>query len=155
MHACIWMARVDTMDSWPKYVRELTGDEPQDSVGRKVGLNGSTINRWRNGSRPGNPAEVAALAVAYDGNVLEAFVAAGYLTAEQAGVPPKARPDWSAVSNRELLEQVAARLDPPVTGGGRTRRGRSLSASTGRTSGAMAAHEDASITGEQEARNEP
>lgn len=144
------------MDSWPKYVRDLTGDESQDSVGRKVGLNGSTINRWRNGSRPGNPAEVAALAVAYDGNVLEAFVAAGYLTAEQAGVPPRARPDWSAVTNKELLEQVAARLEPQAAEGRRRGRGRKpLSASTGKSSVAMAAHEGASITGEQEATNEP
>ena len=144
------------MDSWPTYVRELTGDEPQDSVGRKVGLNGSTINRWRNGSRPGNPAEVAALAVAYGGNVLEAFVAAGYLSAEQAGVPPKARPDWSAVSNKELLEQVAARLGEGTEGGRRRGRGgASLSASAGKSSVAVAAHEDASIAGEQEARSEP
>jgi hypothetical protein len=142
------------MDSWPKYVRDLTGDEPQDSVGRRIGLNGSTINRWRNGSRPGNPAEVAALATAYGGNVLEAFVAAGYLTAEQAGVPPRAMPDWSSVTNKELLEQVAARLDPDSTTGTRRRRGR-MSASAGNPSIGLAAHEDASIAGEQEARNEP
>jgi hypothetical protein len=144
------------MNSWPAYVRALTGDEPQDSVGKKVGLNGSTINRWRNGSRPGNPAEVAALAVAYGGNVLEAFVAAGYLTAEQAGVPPKARPDWSAVSNRELLEQLAARLDPDAARAPkRGRRPKPLSATTGNSSVAMVAHEDASIASEQEVRNEP
>jgi hypothetical protein len=144
------------MDSWPNYLRDLTGDEPQDSVGRKVGLNGSTINRWRNGSRPGNPAEVAALAVAYDGNVLEAFVAAGYLTAEQAGVPPRARPDWSAVTNKELIEQLAARLEVRAAGGGRRgRSGKSLSASTGKSSVAVAAHEDASIADEQAVRNEP
>jgi transcriptional regulator with XRE-family HTH domain len=130
-------------DAWSRYVRALTRDEPQEAVGRRVGLNGSTINRWRNGSRPGKPAEVAALAVAYDGNVLEAFVAAGYLTPEQAGIPPRSRPDWGAVTNEELLEQVAARLEAP------------LSATGGSPAVAMAAHEDVSITGEQEARNEP
>src|SRR4051794_8986898 len=122
------------MDAWPTYVRELTGDEPQEAVGRKVGLNGSTINRWRNGSRPGKPAEVAAFAAAYDGNVLEAFVAAGFLTAEQAGVPPRARPDWAAVSNLELLEELAVRLGTDVAG-------RPLSVPVGSPGVTMAAHE--------------
>src|SRR4051794_7186526 len=99
------------MDDWARYARDLTSDEPQGSVGRKEGINGSTVHRWRNGSGPGRHAEVAALAVAYDANVLEAFVAAGYLTPEQAGVPPKAPPDWATVSNEELLEQIAVRLD--------------------------------------------
>jgi DNA-binding transcriptional regulator YdaS (Cro superfamily) len=142
------------MDSWSAYVRRLTGDEPQDQVGRKVGLNGSTINRWRNGSRPGKPGEVAALAVAYGGNVLEAFVAAGFLTPEQAGVPPKARPDWTAVSNEELLEQVAARLVPDGAAA-TAEEEQAVSAPGGRSSIAVAAHEDASITKEQETRSEP
>ena len=141
------------MDDWSRYVHALTRGEPQDAVGRKAGVNGSTVHRWRNGSRPGRPAEVAALAVAYGGNVLEAFVAAGYLTAEQAGVPPKAPPDWDTVSNEELLEQVAARLDRDAAS--RSGSGQSVSAPTGNSSVAMAAHEDVSIAGEQEVRNEP
>jgi hypothetical protein len=142
------------MDDWSTYVRALTRDEPQDTVGRKAGVNGSTVHRWRHGSRPGRPAEVAALAVAYGGNVLEAFVAAGYLTPEQARVPPRAAPDWSAVSNEELLAEVAARLDPAAHGGART-GGTSMSVPAGSPSVAMAAHEDVSIAGEQETRNEP
>jgi DNA-binding transcriptional regulator YdaS (Cro superfamily) len=137
--------------TWAMYVRALSKDEPQDMVGRKVGINGSTVNRWRNGSRPGKPAEVAAFAIAYGGNVLEAFVAAQFLTPGQAKVPPPARPDWDAVTDEELLEQVAVRL--AQAGDVAARRG-SVSAATDST-GAMAAHEDESITGEQEQRNEP
>jgi hypothetical protein len=143
------------MDDWSRYVHELTRGEPQDAVGRKAGVNGSTVHRWRNGSRPGRPAEVAALAVAYGGNVLEAFVAAGYLTAEQAGVPPKAAPDWSTVTNEELLEQVAVRLRPDAAArSGDGDRG-PVSAPAGTPAVAMAAHDDVSIASEQEARNEP
>jgi DNA-binding transcriptional regulator YdaS (Cro superfamily) len=142
------------MDSWSRYVRDLTRDEPQDTVGRKVGVNGSTVHRWRNGSRPGRPGEVAALADAYGGNVLEAFVAAGYLTAEQAGVPPKAAPDWATVSDEELLAEVAARLSrDAIPRDGRS--GASLSAPADNSAMAVAAHEDVSIAEEQEQRNEP
>jgi hypothetical protein len=143
------------MDDWSTYLRELTRGEPQDAVGRKAGVNGSTVYRWRHGSRPGRPAEVAALAVAYGGNVLEAFVAAGYLTPEQAGMPPQSPPDWTTVSNEELLEQVAARLDPDAWHKARGRAGTSMSAPGDRSSLAMAAHDDVSIAGEQETRNEP
>jgi DNA-binding transcriptional regulator YdaS (Cro superfamily) len=137
--------------TWAMYVRALSKDEPQDLVGRKVGINGSTVNRWRNGSRPGKPAEVAAFAIAYGGNVLEAFVAAGFLTPGQAKVPPPARPDWDAVSDEELLEQVAERM----AHGDAREHGGAMSAAGDSTDVAMAAHEDASITGEQEKRNEP
>lgn len=143
------------MDDWSTYVRALTRDEPQDRVGRKAGVNGSTVHRWRNGSRPGRPAEVAALAVAYGGNVLEAFVAAGYLTPEQAGVPPKAAPDWTAVSDEELLAEVAARMDHGTARTPRRAAGTGVSAPGGTSAVPMAAHEDVSIAGEQEARNEP
>jgi len=144
------------MDEWSSYVQDLTRGEPQDKVGKKVGVDGSTVHRWRKkGARPGKPVEVAALAVAYGGNVLEAFVAAGYLTPEQAGVPPKAAPDWSVVSNEELLEQVAVRLDPDAVRGPREGRRTAVSAPAGNSSVAMAAHEDVSIAGEQEAHNEP
>lgn len=93
------------MNDWSKYVRELTGDEPQDEVGRKVGVAGSTISRWRAGNRPGRPAEVAALAVAYDRDVLEAFVAAEYLTWEQAGFRD---PLDVQIEQAELRKETAA-----------------------------------------------
>jgi DNA-binding transcriptional regulator YdaS (Cro superfamily) len=143
------------MDSWSSYVRNIARDEPQDVVGRKIGVNGSTINRWRNGSRPGKPAEVAALAAVYGGNVLEAFVAAGFLTPEQAKVPPKARPDWDSVSDDELLEQVATRLAQAGGGRGRPDADEARLSGTTDSPGAIAAHEDVSITGEQESGGAP
>jgi hypothetical protein len=143
-----WSA--ESAERWAAYVRGLTGDEPQDVVGSKVGVNGSTIHRWRRGSAPGKPPEVAALAVRYGGNVLEAFVAAGYLTPEQANTPPKSLPDWASVTDDELLEQVSTRMrrtsGSPSSG---------LSAEADIPSLATAAHEHGSISAEQESRGEP
>jgi len=98
------------MSDWAKYVDSLTQGESQDAVGAKVGVAGSTISRWRSGSRPGKPAEVAAFAVTYGRNVLEAFVAAGFLTPEQAGMPPTPAINLTEIPGPELAKEVSRRL---------------------------------------------
>lgn len=103
------------METWAEYVKKLTGGESQDAVGEKVGVSGSTISRWRAGKRPGDPAEVAALAQAYGGDVLEAFIAAGYLTHAQAGLEDalerKIRDTQQRVKHAEaMLEQARHHL---------------------------------------------
>lgn len=98
------------MSKWSEYVRELTGNEPQDEVGARIGVSGSTISRWRSGKNPGNPAEVALLAQKYNREVLEAFVAAGYLTYEQAGMRDVLAREISDTRRRmeELQDELAA-----------------------------------------------
>lgn len=149
-----WSA--ESAAEWAGCVRALTGNEAQDVVGTKVGVNGSTISRWRHGKRPGNPVEVRALALAYGANVLATFVKAGYLTPEEANTPPSARPDWARVTDDELLEQISARLkgSAGAVGGADGQRSR-LSVAGGTPSPVIAAHEDVSIADEQESRGEP
>jgi hypothetical protein len=100
------------MSDWSSYVNALTQGESQDAVGAKVGVAGSTISRWRKtGSKPGQPAEVAAFALAYQRNVLEAFVAAGFLTPEEAGTPPGPAMDLSLIPSAALARELTRRLD--------------------------------------------
>ncbi|GAB7003687.1 hypothetical protein JCM18899A_11580 [Nocardioides sp. AN3] len=140
------------MDTWAIYVRELTRDEPQDAVGRKVGVDGSTISRWRNG-KVGKVVEVAALARAYEDSVLRAFVAAGFLTAEEAKTPPPGRPDWDTVSHQQMLDELALRLRAADERDGLWSR-RRLSAAADSPDHGIAAHDHVSISEEQEGGDE-
>lgn len=111
MQPCMMAARLRTMSNWSNYVKALTKGVGIEEVGARVGVSGSTISRWRSGqSSPKNPAEVALLAVAFDADVLEAFVAAGYLTPEQAQRP--ARLDLRTIPadlfNKELERRLTA-----------------------------------------------
>lgn len=97
------------MDKWAEYVSTLTKGVGIDESGRRVGVDGSTISRWRNGkAMPRNPAEAAALAVAFGADVLEAFVAAGYLTPAEAKRPRVQ--SLKAVPDRVLVDEIARRL---------------------------------------------
>jgi transcriptional regulator with XRE-family HTH domain len=73
------------------YLRMVMDHAPHEAVANRSGVNQTTVTRWLNGSRPRDPAKVAAFARAYPGHttVLEAFVAAGFLTEKEAqqGLP--------------------------------------------------------------------
>jgi transcriptional regulator with XRE-family HTH domain len=90
---------------WAAYVKQVKDHHRQADLSVRSNINQATISRWLNGGHPGNPEKVAEFARAHSDvtTVLEAFVAAGYLTAEEAGLPS---------------EQPHPKLDserPPVT----------------------------------------
>lgn len=72
---------------WSAYVRAVSPRaERQEDIAAKIGVKQATVSRWLTGkSVPDEGAPVAAFAKAYGRNVLEAFVAAGLLTEEDAG----------------------------------------------------------------------
>lgn len=79
---------------WIAYVRAVIGDDTQTRAGERTMLGQTTIGRWLNGAKaPTEAAKVAAFAQGYGRNVLEAFVAAGMLTDDQAskGLSAKSR----------------------------------------------------------------
>lgn len=98
------------MNIWAQYVSELTRGHRIEDVGKVAGVNGSTVSRWKRGESPAprNPAVAAKLAVTYGGDVIEAFIAAGYLTAEEAG--RKSERPLSGVSSKELIDEISDRL---------------------------------------------
>lgn len=80
---------------WSEYVRKLTGSDKQQAVEKRTGIRQSTVSRWLAGEVMPSPAQAAKFAQAYGGNVLEAFVAAGFLTEQEAGMPPRPRLSFS------------------------------------------------------------
>lgn len=91
----------------------VIGDDRQVDVAHKTGIDQTTISRWLNSeghSQRVTPQGVAAFARGYGRSVLEAFVVAGFLTAEEAGITYPLTIDLSTISNKELAAEVKRRL---------------------------------------------
>lgn len=93
---------------WWSYVTQVSGGN-QTEIAYKVGVSVPSVSRWRT-SAP-KPQNVVAFARAYDRPVIEAFIAAGYLT--EADVQEKLVVDRpiSELSNAELLAEVERRIE--------------------------------------------
>lgn len=78
------------MKNWSTYFKRLSHGETQQQAADRIKVaDQTTVGRWRRGeTTPKDPAVVAAVAQAYGANVLEAFVAAGFLTRDEAGMSP-------------------------------------------------------------------
>jgi transcriptional regulator with XRE-family HTH domain len=83
--------------AWARYVRRTSDGATGSEIEQRTGIAQSTVSRWFTGGRMPMPAHAAKFAQSYGGNVLEAFVAAGFLTEEEAGVPPPPEIDFYAL----------------------------------------------------------
>lgn len=97
--------------NWARYVRRISGDAGGSQIEQKTGIGQSNVSRWFTGTTP-TPAHAAKFAQSYDGNVLEAFVAAGFLTREEAGMPPAPLVNFEAIVDDDeyLTDQAKIHL---------------------------------------------
>jgi len=100
---------------WWQYVQTITGGQQQNEIAKAIDLNPSTVSRWKSTGIPGNAENVAALARAYGRPVLEAFVAAGFLTDREAKATVTV-PDIGQLSADDLLAEVRRRMREEVVG---------------------------------------
>lgn len=112
-------------DSWAAWVnQQLTrkGWRPADAA-RAFGVDDSMISKWRRGKQDPDPKSLRRIAEALDEPILTVLVAAGYLTAEEAGQVPPAEVNPADLNTMDLLEEIRTRiashldaLDPPPPG---------------------------------------
>jgi hypothetical protein len=95
--------------SWWEYVLRVAKTDSPKVIATETGIDGPHVSKWKAGQVP-TPRIVKAFAVGYKRPVLEAFVAAGFLTQAEAKVRPEAAPDYSQLTNDELLELVRTRM---------------------------------------------
>lgn len=100
--------------TWWEYVTRIGGDN-QSVIARKIGLSTATVSRWRK-SAP-TPENVGLFAKKFEQPVLEAFIAAGFLTPEEAGERPRQAPSLDELDDSELLDEVARRMRRGETNG--------------------------------------
>lgn len=92
-------------------MQRTSGRAPQKEIAERSGVDPTTISRWKRPEGGTRPENVAAFARAYGRPVLEAFVAAGYLTAEEAeGRIRVSVVDPGAWSDEQLVEALTVRL---------------------------------------------
>lgn len=93
--------------TWMEYVTRHAGTV-QREIATAAGVTPSAVSRWSE-STP-KPEVVATFARHFGRPVLEAFIAAGFLTPTEAGEVPSATPSLTSLSDEELLEEVAKRM---------------------------------------------
>lgn len=71
--------------TWAEYVRAVIGSDSGRAVAQMIGQSESAISRWKTGAVVPEPRQAVAFARAYGRQPIEALIAAGYLTAEEAG----------------------------------------------------------------------
>lgn len=95
--------------TWWSYVKSVARDDTNATIAKKVGVSAPSVSRWQ-GKNSADPATAAAFARAYDRPVLEAFIAAGFLTSNEAGEQPTAPLSLASLTADELLDEVRRRM---------------------------------------------
>lgn len=75
----------------------------------RTGIDAPHFSKWKGGAIPG-PGLAAQFARGYKRPVLEAFVAAGFLTEAEAKVRPVAAPSPDSLTDQELVEEILRRM---------------------------------------------
>jgi transcriptional regulator with XRE-family HTH domain len=98
-------------DDWSAYVRRVVGDMNQLDIAARTGLAQTNVGRWLRGA-PGQPRAESAVQFArtFGREPLEALIAAGYLTAAEAGATVILRPGLAEYSSAELLAELSGRF---------------------------------------------
>lgn len=105
VHLCTYAVVV----KWSEYVAGLVGDDTQEQAAKKFGASAPTVSRWLSGQKPSAATAVAA-ARAYGDSPLNALVAVGFITAEEARQRPVAQPSLDGITDDALIELVAKRI---------------------------------------------
>lgn len=97
--------------TWHHYVQNKLDELGWSGVRfeQESGISRTRLVHWRNGSNV-SPDNVRAAAEAFNVPVLQAFVAAGFLTAEEARQKAAAPVDPATLTNDQLLEEVRRRM---------------------------------------------
>jgi transcriptional regulator with XRE-family HTH domain len=96
--------------SWAAYVKSVIGDDRQTDVAHKTDIDQTTISRWLHDEhRSITPTTVTRFAHGYSVPVLEAFVEAGLLTADDIKVRVVTRRTLRDVDTSTLLDELARR----------------------------------------------
>lgn len=111
------MAREQTSDaqygsvvSWSEFIQRHGNGVKQEAIAKAAHVTSPTVSRWLSGKQGVSATQAASVARALNVPVLEAFVAAGFLTEAEAKVRPRPAPDFTQLTNDELLELVRTRM---------------------------------------------
>lgn len=93
--------------TWWEYVQRIAERSSQIEIAKRSDISAATISRWQRGTP--QPDSAAAFARAYGRPVIEAFVAAGYLSEVEASATVTV-PDIGQLSDDDLLTEIKRRM---------------------------------------------
>lgn len=96
--------------SWWKYVERIAPGAQQAEIAKAAGVTPPTVSRWSTGKQGIDPKAAASFARAYRRPVLEAFVAAEFLTEREAKSRPAAVTTIDSWSDDDLIAEIRRRL---------------------------------------------
>lgn len=97
--------------NWWAYVERVASGDSQATIAAAARVSPPTVSRWSTQKQGVDPQNVATFARSYGRPVLEALVAAGFLTAEEAEERPTAAPSLGALTDDELLAEIKIRME--------------------------------------------
>ena len=101
------------MNGWAEYIERVTAGMTQMQIAEATGLAQSAISRWLRGDTEAPRAEfVVQFARKLDRNPIEALIAAGYVTADEAGARLDIKTPLREYSNYELVHELGLRNPP-------------------------------------------
>jgi len=97
--------------NWWKYLEPILQGQSFSEAAKIVGINSSNFTRWKKGARA-DPDLVVKIARAYNRNVLEARVAADFITEEEAGLKERdsSVSDLRTATGKQLVNEVLRRM---------------------------------------------
>lgn len=107
-------------ETWAEYVTRVTADLPQKHVADLTGMDQTGISRWRHGRNVPRAENVVAFAKSLGLRPIEALVAAGYLTHEDADGVIEVHTSLSGFTDDELLAELRRRMIDRANGPGAT-----------------------------------
>lgn len=101
------------MNEWSEYVKRVAAGMTQVQIAERTNLAQSAISRWLRGDTETPRAEyVVDFARSFSRNPIEALIAAGYVTADEAGARLDIKTPLREYSNYELAQELALRNPP-------------------------------------------
>lgn len=97
--------------TWSDYLRSITSDN-QAEIAARTDVHYSTVSRWLSDDIDPTPRTVIRVARCYGRNPIEALVAVGYLSPDEAELPISLWGDPATIPTEILLAEVARRASP-------------------------------------------
>ena len=100
-----------TQTRWWTYLRGLMGNDNATEAAKKSDISSSNFTRWKKGARA-DPDFVVKIARAYNTNVLEALVAAEFITDEEAALTTISPTiDLADIDSTTLIDELQHRVN--------------------------------------------
>ena len=109
MRQCISVAFMPDIGTWWEYVARYSQGETQGKLANRIGVDTSTLTRWKDSIRP-RAEHVVQFAREYGRSPIEALIHAGYIELNEVGKAIEVSGSMQDVSDLALIDELASRL---------------------------------------------